>query len=69
MLTSIRQRDCMQKASDSLRLFCESLNRGIPMDIALVELYEAMDFLGQVTGKIITEDIVDRIFEKFCIGK
>lgn len=69
MLTSIRQRDCMEKASDSLKLFCKSLDRGIPMDIALVELYEAMDFLGQITGKIITEDIVDRIFEKFCIGK
>lgn len=69
VLTSLRQKECMQKASESLNHFCKSLQAGIPIDIALVELYEAMDFLGQITGKIITEDIVDRIFEKFCIGK
>ena len=35
------------------------------MDIALVDLYEGLDYLGQITGKIVTEDIVDRIFENF----
>tara|TARA_B100000674_G_scaffold482386_1_gene484738 strand:+ start:4710 stop:6071 length:1362 start_codon:yes stop_codon:yes gene_type:complete len=69
MLTSERQRDAMHKASESLQSFRGSLQNGIPMDIALVELYEALDYLGQITGKIVTEDIVDRIFEKFCIGK
>ena len=69
MLTSERQRDAMKKAADSLECFKKSLKLGIPMDIALVDLYEALDYLGQITGKIVTEDIVDRIFEKFCIGK
>ena len=69
MLTSERQRDSMQKAAESLECFRESLQSGIPMDIALVDLYEGLDYLGQITGKIVTEDIVDRIFEKFCIGK
>ena len=69
MLTSERQRDSMQKAAESLECFRESLQTGIPMDIALVDLYEGLDYLGQITGKIVTEDIVDRIFEKFCIGK
>ena len=69
MLTSERQRDSMHRASDSLQSFQRSLINGIPMDIALVDLYEALDYLGQITGKIVTEDIVDRIFEKFCIGK
>ena len=59
----------MQKAAASLECFRESLQSGIPMDIALVDLYEGLDYLGQITGKIVTEDIVDRIFEKFCIGK
>ena len=69
MLTSERQRDSMQRAGESLKSFQNSLKNGVPMDIALVELYEALDYLGQITGKIVTEDIVDRIFEKFCIGK
>ena len=63
MLTSERQRDSMQKAAESLECFRESLQSGIPMDIALVDLYEGLDYLGQITGKIVTEDIVDRIFE------
>ncbi len=68
-LTSERQSQALTQVQSNLRTFIQSLNQGIPMDIALVDLYEALDHLGSITGKIVTEDIVDRIFEKFCIGK
>jgi tRNA modification GTPase len=68
-LTSERQSQALIAVQANLKTFIDSLKRGIPMDIALVDLYEAIDHLGAITGKIITEDIIDRIFEKFCIGK
>ncbi len=68
-ISSERQAHCLEMAMESLHAFENSLNSGIPMDIALVDLYEARDHLGQITGEIASEDIIDRIFEKFCIGK
>ncbi len=69
VITSARHAHCLDSAYQCLTHFKESLSRGIPMDIALVELYEARDYLGQITGMVATSDIIDRIFEKFCIGK
>ena len=68
-LTSSRQANSIDQAISSLEHFGESLNARVPMDVALVDLYEAIDFLGQITGEIVSDDIIDRIFEKFCIGK
>jgi len=69
VITSERHAHCLDSAYFCLNSFKDSLIRGIPMDIALVELYEARDHLGQITGMVATADIIDRIFEKFCIGK
>jgi len=68
-LTSKRQAENLQAAKESLDAFQNSLRTGIPVDICMVELYEAIDQLGEITGSVITEDILDRIFSTFCIGK
>lgn len=69
VITSKRQQKSISDAHQSLNQFINSLEGGVPLDIALVEMYEAIDFLSEITGEIATEDIIDRIFEKFCIGK
>lgn len=46
-----------------------SLRAGMTPDAVLVDLEAAMDALGEVTGRTMREDITNRIFERFCVGK
>ena len=47
----------------------QSLRAGMTPDAVLVDLEAAMDALGEVTGRTMREDITNRIFERFCVGK
>lgn len=69
LIISQRQQLCLQEAHHSLQDFTTALQNGIPLDIALIDLYRARDQLAQITGKIYTEDILDYIFANFCLGK
>ncbi|PYR70072.1 MAG: tRNA uridine-5-carboxymethylaminomethyl(34) synthesis GTPase MnmE, partial [Acidobacteria bacterium] len=46
-----------------------ALERQIPHEMVLLDLYEALSSLDELTGEVVTEDILDRIFSTFCIGK
>ena len=47
----------------------ESLENGMPPDLVAVDLRISLDGLGDIVGKTTTEDILDRIFSQFCVGK
>ncbi len=64
-----RHRDCLERAGDSLASFGEGFRQAIPIDVCLVDLYEAAKHLGAITGEIVTDEILDEIFRRFCIGK
>jgi tRNA modification GTPase len=63
------------RCADSLRLAAESLGRARPLaaagreELAAAEIRRALDELGSVAGKVYTDDLLDRIFSRFCIGK
>lgn len=69
VITSARHYDLLRRASDSLRstesLFADSVSE----EIILARLYEALRFLGEITGETTPEDILSEIFSSFCIGK
>lgn len=69
VITSERHRQCLEAAARALGQFGESLERGVPLDVSLVDLYDATAALGHIIGEVVTEDILDRVFERFCIGK
>lgn len=69
MITNIRHEDCLKRAEKSLREAIESVEAGLPLDLISIDIKESMEALGEVTGESITEEIVDRIFHDFCIGK
>ena len=69
LITSERHRDCLSRAATALEHFQAALSGTIPPDVALVDLYEATGALGHIIGEVVTEDILDRVFERFCIGK
>ena len=47
----------------------ESCNRMLPVDFVSIDLKEAVLALGEVTGESVSEEIINSIFEQFCVGK
>ena len=69
LLTNARQAEAIVRARDSLRLAQRSMQAGLTPDAVLVDVEAAMLALGEVTGRTMREDITNRIFERFCVGK
>jgi tRNA modification GTPase len=68
-ITSARQKAAVQAATDSLKKFWQSISAGYPQELVAFELQQAANALKEVTGSISTEDILDKVFSEFCIGK
>jgi len=69
VLTRERQRTAVARAHGEVRAFAESLEGGTPAEIAATHLRPAETALEEVLGVIVPEEILDRVFEQFCIGK
>ncbi len=68
-LLNARQHHCAQKASLLIEESLEGLHMGMSYEFITSDLRVALDFLGEISGKITSEDILGRIFSEFCIGK
>ncbi len=68
-LGSERQRDAVQKALDVLKTAYQNSLEGFPLDLIVEDLEEALSFLGEVTGEVRSDDILDKVFSGFCVGK
>ena len=69
VLTNARQHEAIVKATSSLKAGSASLVRNVPHEMALLDLYQSLSALNELTGDVVTDDILDRIFSTFCIGK
>ncbi len=69
VVTQTRHRDALLKAENGLRQAHAHLQSGVPLDLVAVDLRAALDHIGEITGHVSSEDILDRIFRDFCIGK
>ncbi len=69
MVTSIRHKNLLDRALESMERAISSIEAGIPVDLVSVDIKEAWSSLGAITGDTVEEDIVNEIFSKFCIGK
>jgi len=69
LLTNERHRQLLDKAIASLDSAARAHESGLPLDLVTIDLREGADYLGQITGESVSEDVVDAIFERFCIGK
>jgi len=66
---NLRQKDAMSKALAACRRVTSGLQDDLPPDLIAIELQTALDHLGDIIGETTSEDILDMIFERFCIGK
>ena len=69
VVTNARHQDALRRARDGLNYAIESLANGMPPELVAVDLRISLDALGDIVGKTTTEDILDRIFSQFCVGK
>ena len=69
ILTNARHADAVSRALESLRAALDAMQLGVTPDAVLTEVEEAMSALGELTGASIREDITNRIFSRFCVGK
>ena len=69
ILTNARQFDACRRAYEAMLRSLQGLMLGLTPDAVLTDVEEAMEAMGEVTGATIREDITNRIFERFCVGK
>ena len=69
VITNIRHKNLISKALNSCREAKKSMELGMPLDIIAIFLKEILENLGEIKGETVTDDIIDEIFSKFCLGK
>ena len=67
-LGSERQKRLVESALESLR-HAASLQKGYSLDAAVQDIEDALDFLGELIGRVTADDILDSVFSNFCVGK
>ncbi len=68
-LTNTRQRDAAVKAENAVGLALSTIENGFPPDLVAVDLENAAAALGEIVGMSVSDEVISRIFEKFCLGK
>ena len=68
-ITNARQKNALVNALESMKKVIESIENGMPEDFYSIDLMDAYEELGNITGESMGEDLVNEIFSKFCMGK
>ena len=69
IISNLRHYDALQKAQESLAAVIRGLENVVTTDFIAMDIRHALAYLGEITGEISTEDLLDNIFSRFCIGK
>jgi tRNA modification GTPase len=69
IVSNVRHRDALTKTKQYLKNSLEGLRSALPFDLIAIDLRAALDHIGEITGHVTSEDILDQIFREFCIGK
>lgn len=64
-----RNKEALEETLESLKLVKKSINEGLPEDFYTIDLMNAYEQLGKITGESVEDDLVNEIFSKFCMGK
>ena len=69
LITNIRHKNLISKAIKDVKKAKETLDKKMPLDIIAIFMKDILEDLAEITGEEVTEDIIDEIFSKFCLGK
>lgn len=68
-ITNERQRDALIRAKKAIANAEACVKNGMPYDLMFIDLEDALSALGEITGETVQEEIVNSVFERFCVGK
>ena len=69
ILTNARQADAVGRALEAVEAAQQAMRQGLTPDAVLTSVEQALDALGELSGRTVRDDVVQRIFERFCVGK
>lgn len=69
VITNIRHKNLIEKSVKSVNKTLKTIEDKMPLDIVAIYIKEILENLGNITGEVVTEDIINEIFAKFCLGK
>ena len=69
VITNVRHKNLISKAIKNVKKAKEAIKNKMPLDIISIFIKDILEDLGNITGEIVNEDIINEIFSKFCLGK
>jgi len=69
IVSNERHKNHIRKAMENVDISIGTINEGLPIDMISTNIKEVIEELGKITGDSVTEDIINEIFSKFCLGK
>ena len=69
VVTNVRHEDALRRAKKHLEDALSAADRDTPLDLVVIDMRQGLNALGEITGETVDEDIIDRIFADFCVGK
>ncbi|MEQ8302944.1 MAG: tRNA uridine-5-carboxymethylaminomethyl(34) synthesis GTPase MnmE [Cyclobacteriaceae bacterium] len=69
MVTNLRHYQNLLQTNESLTRVLDGMDKGVTGDFLAMDIRQSLHYLGEITGSITTDDLLDNIFSKFCIGK
>ncbi|MES2875384.1 MAG: tRNA uridine-5-carboxymethylaminomethyl(34) synthesis GTPase MnmE, partial [Bacteroidota bacterium] len=69
LISNIRHLEALQKTESSLNSVLENIDNPVTSDFLASDIKQALYYLGEITGQVTTDDLLETIFSKFCIGK
>lgn len=69
IITNLRHKNLISKAIGNVKKAKDTVEKNMPIDIIAIFVKDILEDLGNITGEIVTDDIINEIFSKFCLGK
>lgn len=69
LITNIRHKSLIDQAIESTDKAEETIKQNMPLDIIAIYMKNILEDLGEITGENVSEEIINEIFSKFCLGK
>ena len=69
MITNQRQASLLTKAKQSLQEVINGVDNDMPLDLVQIDLTNAWDSLGEITGESAPDELITELFSQFCLGK
>ena len=69
IITNLRHKNLISKAIENVKKTKDTVEKNMPIDIIAIFVKDILEDLGNITGEIVTDDIINEIFSKFCLGK